>query len=133
MTPEKQQLTQLRLHKAKDTLREVHILMDNALWNIAVNRLYYACFYAVSALLECRDVHTKTHGGAQQMFGLHFLKTGIIKEETGDFFSTLFRMRQSADYEFLTDYEKEDVQPLIQPALDLVAEIEQFLSGQTKS
>ena len=45
----KRELIQYRLNRAKDTLNEVNLLVENKLWNTAVNRLYYACYYAVIA------------------------------------------------------------------------------------
>ena len=57
MTSEqKWDLVQYRLANAKKTLREVDLLIQNRLWNIAVNRLYYACFYAVTALLLNNEI-----------------------------------------------------------------------------
>ena len=44
-------IVKYRLDKAKDTLMDVHIAVQNNRWNNAVNRLYYACFYAAIALL----------------------------------------------------------------------------------
>lgn len=40
-----------RIQKAKDTIREVEIHIQNEFWNIAISRMYYACFYAVNALM----------------------------------------------------------------------------------
>ena len=40
-----------RIQKAKVTIEEVDILIHNKLWNTAVNRMYYASFYAVGALV----------------------------------------------------------------------------------
>ena len=40
-----------RLERAKETLLEVNSHLSNGFWNTAINRMYYACFYAVSALL----------------------------------------------------------------------------------
>ncbi|MBA7554875.1 hypothetical protein ES705_47511 [subsurface metagenome] len=48
-----------RLQKAKDTILEVKTLIDNQYWNTAINRLYYACFYAVGALLIKNGVKTE--------------------------------------------------------------------------
>lgn len=64
-------LIQYRFTNAKKTLAEVDVLIQNNLCNTAVNRLYYACFYAVSALLSHNDVNTRTHAGTIQMFGQH--------------------------------------------------------------
>lgn len=48
---ERKELVEYRFSKAKKTLEEVDLHIENELWNTAVNRLYYACYYAVSALL----------------------------------------------------------------------------------
>ncbi|HBX49960.1 MAG TPA: hypothetical protein DEH02_02710 [Bacteroidales bacterium] len=52
----------------------------------AVNRVYYSCYYAVNALILKHDLKAKTHDGIRQMFGLHFVKTGIISKDLGRFF-----------------------------------------------
>jgi uncharacterized protein (UPF0332 family) len=44
-------LVQYRLRRARETLQDAHILANAERWNPCVNRLYYACFYVVSALL----------------------------------------------------------------------------------
>jgi uncharacterized protein (UPF0332 family) len=113
MNPEKADLVNLRIDLAKKTLSEVELYqVPNQLWNTAVNRLYYACFYAIIALLHNYGLDTKTHKGVLTMFGLHFIKTGKIDKESGKFFTDLFEMRQDADYEAGVEYEKEDVLPL---------------------
>jgi uncharacterized protein len=124
---EKAELVEYRWKSAKETLQEVKPLMNIKLWNTCVNRLYYACFYAVSALLAQNDILTKTHSGSLKMFSLHFLKSGIINEDTGVFYSKIFSMRQNADYEDFFDYEQEDVEALITPANELINEIEKIL------
>ncbi len=95
---------------------------------MAVNRLYYACFYAITALLHKNSLDTKTHNGVIRLFGLHFIRTGIIKSGFGELYSTLFEMRQDADYEVEVDYEEQDVLELLLPAAELIAAIEKVLS-----
>jgi len=128
MNPENAELVKLRIANAKKTLGEVEeVLIENQLWNTAVNRLYYACFHAVTALLNKFGFETKTHSGVLTLFGLHFVKTGTIDRDLAKFYSTLFEMRQSADYEVEIDYEEKDVLQLIQPAKDLINRIEEIL------
>lgn len=74
---QKQELINYRFKKAKETLLEIDLHVENELWNTAINRLYYACYYAVNALLLSKDIKAQTHAGVRQMFGLHFIKTGI--------------------------------------------------------
>ena len=107
---------------------EVDVLIQNRLWNISVNRLYYACYYAVSALLLHIDVHTKTHAGARQMFGLHFVDTGIVSREAGHYYKKIFSMRHKGDYEDYFDNDEEDVIALREPAQNLINEVLTILS-----
>jgi len=70
---EKQELINYRMSRVDETLEEVGFLVDNGLYNTAVNRLYYACFYAVSSLLVKNEIKAHRHAGVRQMFGLHFV------------------------------------------------------------
>ncbi|GHT11139.1 hypothetical protein FACS189426_12560 [Bacteroidia bacterium] len=47
----KDAIVSYRLINAHKTLDEIPIHIEHELWNTAINRLYYACFYAVTALL----------------------------------------------------------------------------------
>jgi uncharacterized protein (UPF0332 family) len=61
------------------------------------------------------------------MFGLHFIKTGLIEKDLGKFYSDIFDMRQTGDYEDYIDFTKEDVLDLLEPANNLINEIEELL------
>jgi uncharacterized protein (UPF0332 family) len=127
---QKWDLAQYRISNATKTLVEVDVLIQNRLWNTAVNRIYYACFYAVSALLVNNGINTKTHSGAIQMFGLHFVSKGLIKEDTGNFYTKLYSMRHKGDYEDYFDYDENDVLKLVKPAGEMVNEIRTLLFKQ---
>ena len=47
-----------RIQKARETIAEVEVQIKNEFWNTAINRMYYACFYAVSALLVKNEIET---------------------------------------------------------------------------
>jgi uncharacterized protein len=49
VTKETRTLVRYRLGRAKEALEEVVLLLESNHTNTFVNRLYYACFYAVSA------------------------------------------------------------------------------------
>ena len=121
---ERNSLVFYRLNKAKEILLEIDLLIDNQLWNTAVNRLYYACYYAVIALLIKKGIKTQTHTGVRQMFGLQIVKTGLIDKELGRYFSDIFDKRLTGDYDDFIDYEKDDVIDLVAPAKKLIIQIE---------
>jgi uncharacterized protein (UPF0332 family) len=125
---EKLELIRYRIKKARDTFEEVQILIENKLWNTAINRLYYACYYAVIALLINKDLKPQTHSGVRHMFGLHYIKTGLIENDLGKFFTDIYDMRQTGDYDDFIEYSKEDVLDLIEPAQKLVKTAEKVLN-----
>ncbi len=49
---QRKDIIKYRIRKARETFNEVDVLIENEFWNTAVNRIYYACFYAVTALLN---------------------------------------------------------------------------------
>lgn len=124
MTIENQQdYISYRLQKADESFADAELLAENRRWNSVVNRLYYASFYAVIALLLSRGIKSTTHDGCRTQFGLNFIKTGIIEKRYGKHFSKLFDLRQKGDYGDLFDYDKETVEPLVVLTKEFIQEI----------
>lgn len=92
----KRDIVNYRRQKACDLMHDVDVLIDNELWNSAVNRMYYACFHMVSALLILHGIEVKSHMGVRQAFGLHFVKTNLLSSECGRIFSKIYDKRQSS-------------------------------------
>lgn len=90
---------------------------------ITANRLYYAAYYAASALLIANGIRVKSHEGCMGQFNLHFVKTGQVSLEMGKLFSTLFDMRLTGDYSDRFDLTEEDVIPNIQPTEDFIIKV----------
>jgi uncharacterized protein (UPF0332 family) len=125
---ERKELIDHRLKRAKSTLIEVDLLVENKLWSTAVNRIYYACYYAVIALLLSKQITVQTHAGVRQMFGLHFIKSGLIEKELGKFYSDIFDKRQTGDYDDFVEFTGEEVKSLIPQAQELIETITNILS-----
>lgn len=56
----RQSLIGYRLDRAYETMKEANLLAKEGFYNAAVNRLYYACFYASIALLVANGLATNT-------------------------------------------------------------------------
>ena len=106
MTGDINELILYRTKRSLETLREAKTMIDNGFWNASVNRVYYSCYYVVSALLLVKSIETVSHKGIRQMFGLHFVQTGLVSKEDGRFFSDLYDRRQTGDYDDFIDYDK---------------------------
>ncbi len=120
---EKADLIDYRLKRATETLEEIEIHLENKLYNTAINRLYYACYFAVTALLLHNDIKATTHSGVRQMLGLHFVKTGIISSSLGKVFSDIFDKRQTSDYGDYINVSREDVEDLLPLAKEFIDRI----------
>ena len=125
---ERLELVRYKISRAKETLAEVDTHIKNNVLHTAVNRIYYACFYAVSALLVQNEIKARKHAGVKQMFGLHFILPGIIDIESGEFYTSVFEMRQSGDYEDFIYFTEKEVIALVEPAAKLISRIEEILS-----
>ena len=124
---EKEELINYRMKRVDETLEEVDFLVENGLYNTAVNRLYYGCFYAVTSLLIKNDIKAHRHAGVRQMFGLHFVRKGLIDKKLAKFYTDLYDKRQTSDYDDFIDFSKEDVLGLIPTAKEFISEIRKLL------
>ena len=113
-----------RLQRAHETMNEATGIIKMQYWHAAANRLYYACFYAVLALLIKHGYSPRTHSGTLGLFGLHFVTPGIISKEENRLFRKLYDIRQSGDYEDMSSIEESDIVPLLKPAENFIKTIE---------
>ena len=123
MTQWSEELFFYRLERAQETLEDARILANSERWNACVNRLYYACFYAVSALLIKEGYSSSKHTGVRSLFNLHFVKTGVVPKELARIYNDLFERRQESDYTDFITFKESQVQPLIPQAEEFVERI----------
>lgn len=129
-TEEKREYIKYRLESARKTFDAARVLADNGFWNSAVNRLYYALFYSVNALLYSADIPAKKHSSVKSQFSLHFVKTGKFDKKYGQLLSELFDWRQKGDYDNIFDYDNESVLPLFQPVEEMLDLIENMIKSE---
>lgn len=110
-----------RAEKAIDTISEAKQILELNLYNLTANRLYYAAYYAATALMLSRGISSHTHKGAISLFQLNFVKPQIVPIEDGALLRRLFGMRHEGDYEDFIDFDYQDVAPLIPIVEDFVA------------
>lgn len=120
-------LVDYRLQRATESLAEADSLMESNFFNAAVNRLYYACYYAVMALLLKHDIAAQTHQGTRRMFSLHFIINGKIEKHYSIFYGRLFNDRISGDYDDFVQYDEQMVAELRPQAEDFIAMIKKMI------
>lgn len=120
------EIVRYRIENAHRTMDEVSSHMANGFYNTAVNRMYYACYYAASAMLVAEHITTKSHDGVKQMFSLHFVKTGKVPVNLGKSYSRLFDKRTKGDYNDLFDNDQTVCEELYPEAKNFVESLTQL-------
>jgi len=121
--PQRIEYINYRVKKSDEAMEVADLLIRNKKWNAAINRLYYAAYYAVSALLVKAKINTKTHAGIKSQFFLYYVKTGKISTDLGKVFSDLFDWRQKGDYGDFVDFTETEIILIYEPAKLLIEKV----------
>ncbi len=119
-----------RLQRARDTVQEALDMLEKNHYNASINRLYYAAFYAVSALLVNKEIYPHTHSGTKQMFGLHYIMNGKLPNNYNITYTELFSKRHSGDYDDFLFFDRETVERLIPETKSFIKAIEELISSE---
>jgi len=129
MSHSKKELAEYRFNRANETIEEAILLAEKKHWNATVNRLYYACFYAVSAYFVLHDLKSNTHKGAKVQFNKELIRTEKLREEHGELYNKLFGFRHDADYEDFVIFTEEEVAPLLPQSQAFVQAISELIKN----
>ncbi len=125
---ERRIMVELEMERAEKITEQFETLRKQQYWDTLVNRMYYAIFHAVSALMIHNAISIHTHRGALNAFNKEFVRTGVFSEEEGHLFSKLEGMRERGDYNCFVDATEEEIVPLIEPLKVLIEKIKAKIS-----
>ncbi len=91
-------LIEYRLEQAEESLQAAELLVRRGFLRPAVNRTYYAMFYAVLALLASQQKETSKHSGVISLFDKEYVKVGAFPKEFSRWLHDAFSLRQRSDY-----------------------------------
>ncbi|HHP7234938.1 MAG TPA: HEPN domain-containing protein [Desulfobacterales bacterium] len=123
MTQDSNELIAYRIGRANEALEDANVLAAADRWNACVNRLYYACFYAVSALLVRDGLSSSKHAGIRSLFNQQYVKTGKVPKDLARIYNDLFERRQEGDYIDFVTFEASQVRPWMSNAKSLIDHI----------
>ena len=116
----------LEYEKALQILSQIDALKELKFWDTIANRLYYAVFHAVSALLIHDGHQVKSHKGVVQVFGLNYIVTRVFSLEEGKLYSRLQTLREEGDYNCYIQADA-DIELMIEPARRFVDHIGKYI------
>jgi uncharacterized protein (UPF0332 family) len=97
VTPEAQDLINLRLTQANESLREARALIGQKMCRGAMDRVYFTMFYCACALLATKEFGPSRDGNVAAKFHREFIRTSLIPREIGERFKQATQLHQDAD------------------------------------
>ncbi len=132
MKTEFRDLAKYRIEKAKETIMDARIYYEGGSSASTVNRIYYAMFYAVNALLITEGKFSVKHSGVRALFNMEFVKPGIVDVDTGKFYSEMFDARQEGDYKDFVEFNKGDIEDWLNKAEGFIDVIDKLVQERLR-
>ena len=104
--------------------------LDDGFYASAVNRAYYAIFYAANAVLATRGLARSKHSGVISAFRELFVKPGPFEAEYSDIYGRVMDHRHVGDYEVGLSIEDPQARADLHDAKRLVTRVEHWLEQE---
>ncbi|RME86710.1 MAG: HEPN domain-containing protein [Anaerolineae bacterium] len=117
----------LYIEHAEETLEVARLDLDNDFYAAAINRAYYAIFYAANALLATKKLTRSKHSGTLAAFRQHFIKPGLLPQELSEIYGQVMEDRHEGDYEILSAVSREDAEIDVRQARHFVDTVKAWL------
>jgi uncharacterized protein (UPF0332 family) len=121
---------ELLLNKAHEMLAVAALNLENGFYGSAVNRAYYAIFYAASALLATQGQVRGKHSGVISAFREQFVKTGMFPVELSDAYGRVMAHRESSDYDLGLSLGEGIIEADLSAGREFVAQVESWLKRE---
>lgn len=130
MSEAKQNLIHYRLQRAQEMIEDGELLLREGRLTSATNRIYYAMFYATTALLATKDLSSSRHSGIIALLHDHFVRPGIFPRELAKQLSLAFEMRNDSDYEDFVTPEQSELTEMLDNARSFVHAAAELVRSQ---
>ena len=124
------ELSKRRLEIAHERLTTAKAMLELGDYKASANRLYYAIFSAMRAVLALDGFDSKKLSGIIARFRQSYIKTGILDTEMSKIIDDLEVIREDSDYDDFYIILKEDVEIQAKRVEYFVSEVESYLQNQ---
>jgi uncharacterized protein (UPF0332 family) len=122
-------MTALRdlIEKAETFLHTAEYVLGIGDYDSCASRGYYAMFFIAEAALLTKQLTASSHKGVINLFGEHFVKTGILEKRLGNALNLAYRKRIIGDYGVDRRVTKEEAEDLLEAAREFVGKAKDYL------
>jgi len=123
-------LIEFRLNQANDTIELARFLVSSDKLAVAVNRIYYGMYYALTALALKNRFETSKHGQLIGWFNKEFIITEKADSKFGKILRNAYQNRTKGDYDAFVSFSKVEVESMLSEMSVFIAEINRLLKKQ---
>ena len=123
---------QYKRDRAFEALDDIQKMLDNKMLSAAMNRIYYAGFYIVGALLLLDGFSTSKHRQLIGYFNKEYIKTGKVPVDIGEILDESYNNRVTSDYHDFVYLTKTQVEEFYNQMKEFVGFIDQMIQDRLK-
>ena len=120
-------LVEYRLKQADETIDLARFLLSNEKLVIAVNRIYYGMYYALTALALKYAFETSKHAQLIGWFNKEFILSKKVESKYGEILREAYKNRTKGDYDAFIVFSTDEVELLLIKMVDFIDEIRSLL------
>jgi uncharacterized protein (UPF0332 family) len=121
-------LIEYRLQQAFETIELSKFLVNNDKLVIAVNRIYYGMYYALTALALKNKFETSKHSQLMGWFNKEFIASKKIDSKFGKILRNAFQNRTKGDYDAFISFSAKEVESILNEMVEFIEEIKILLN-----
>lgn len=124
------ELSKYRYERALEELKNAKEVSNAGSYKLALNRSYYAIFYAMRAVNVLDEFDSSKHSGVIAHFNQHHVKTGDFEKVASKIIQNAMEMREYADYEDFFVASKKDAEEQISKAEQFLGYVSVYLMSK---
>jgi uncharacterized protein (UPF0332 family) len=115
------------LERAEASIQAAKQLTEGGSYDSVVSRIYYAVFYASTAMLLCEALEFSEHSGVISAIHRDFGRTGKLDEQYGKDLNWSFELRGTGDYGAMVHVSQQDAERAISRAEEFLHAVRDLL------
>lgn len=127
---DRESLIDYRLKQALETIELAKFLVMSEKFIIAVNRIYYGMYYALTALALKNKFETSKHRQLIGWFNKEYISTKKLDSKYGKILRNAYQNRTKGDYDAFVSFSKVEVESMLSEMIDFIEEIKRLLEKQ---
>ena len=123
-------LIEYRLNQALETIELAKFLVVSDKLTIAVNRIYYGMYYALTALALKNKFETSKHGQLIGWFNKEYISSKKVDAKYGKILRNAYQNRTKGDYDAFVNFSKVETESMLYEMTDFIEEVKRLIENQ---